>query len=196
MPQFARPACPGAHPGESVLSALPVDPVNPGREMSLADLPQFLLPGILPPATRRAWLDAATASAKAREFTRQVLRSWGLMALAEDATIVVSELVTNALRHGSRSTGDAALDGVELVLCRRADLLVCAVADAATEPPLLMDPDPAAETGRGLRVVEALSASWGWTRLTAQCKAVWAMLRVPAPEAESSRDRALVLAAG
>jgi anti-sigma regulatory factor (Ser/Thr protein kinase) len=164
--------------------------------MSLAGLPQFLLPGILPPTTRRAWLEAATASAKAREFTRHVLSSWGLMVLAEDATIVVSELVTNALRHGSRSAGDAALDGVELVLCRRADLVACAVADAGTESPLLMAPDPAAETGRGLHVVQALSVSWGWTRLTGQCKAVWAMLRVPSPEAGNSRDRALALAAG
>lgn len=196
MPQLAHPACPGAHSGEQALPALPADPADAGHEMSLAGLPQFLLPGILPPTTRRAWLDAPTASAMAREFTRNVLRSWGLMALAEDATIVVSELVTNALRHGCRSAGDAALDGIELILCRRADLVACAVADSGTEPPLLMAPDPVAETGRGLHVVEALSASWGWTRLTGQCKAVWATLRVPSPEAEDSRERTLALAVG
>jgi len=197
MPQLAQPAGPGAHSGESALSAPPADPADDGSpEISLADLPQFLLPGILPPATRRAWLDAGTASAKAREFTRHVLRSWGLMVLAEDATIVVSELVTNALRHGCRSASDVARDGIELVLCRRADLVACAVADAGTEPPLLMAPDPAAETGRGLHVVEALSACWGWTRLTGQCKAVWATLRVPHPPAERSRSDTPALAAG
>jgi anti-sigma regulatory factor (Ser/Thr protein kinase) len=164
--------------------------------MSLAGLPQFLLPGILPPTVRRAWLDADAAAAKAREFTRHVLRSWGLLMLAEDATIVVSELVTNALRHGARGTGDVAIDGIELVLCRRAGLIACAVADPGTEPPLLMTPDPAAETGRGLRVVQALSADWGWTRLSGHCKAVWAILRVPCAEPGITSQRTPVLAAG
>lgn len=168
MAQLVHPALPGT-------PALPAEPA----EMSLAGLPQFLLPGLPPPTVCRAWLEAGAASAKAREFTRHVLHSWGLLELAEDATVVVSELVTNALRHGARGTGDAAADGIELILCRRAGLLACAVADPGAEPPLLMPPDPAAETGRGLHVVQALSAAWGWTRLSGQCKAVWAMLRVP-----------------
>ena len=36
-----------------------------------------------------------------------------------------------------------------------------------------------AEAGRGLQVVEALSAAWGWTRLTGRRKAVWAALPLP-----------------
>jgi anti-sigma regulatory factor (Ser/Thr protein kinase) len=154
--------------------------------MSLAGLPHLLLPGIMPPTCRKAWLDSGEASGQAREFTRHVLRSWGLLVLAEDATVVVSELVTNALRHGARGTSQAALDGIELVLCRRAGVIACVVADPGAEPPLLMAPDPVAETGRGLHVVEALSAAWGWTRLSGHCKAVWATLRIPGGQADGT----------
>jgi anti-sigma regulatory factor (Ser/Thr protein kinase) len=222
-PDFARPAAPALrHPRLPALAANPVHPalaagpaqspphglpatavpVTTARrpadgeeDLSLACLPQFLLPGSPPPTVRRAWLDAGMASAQAREFTRHVLLSWGLLVLCEDATIVVSELVTNALRHGARGTDDVGLDGIELVLCRRADLVACAVVDPGTEPPLLMAPDPAAETGRGLHVVEALSTAWGWTRLGGQRKAVWATLRVPYAETEGTRHSPSLLAA-
>jgi hypothetical protein len=191
MPQLAHPGLP-AHASPATTGRRPG---GVGQETSLAGLPQFLLPGSPPPTARRAWLDAGMASAKAREFTRHVLQSWGLAVLAEDATIVVSELVTNALRHGARGTGNAALDGIELVLCRRVCLVACAVADPSAEPPLLVAADPAAETGRGLHVVEALSAAWGWTRLCGDGKAVWATLRVPSVEAGGSCDETPGLAA-
>ncbi len=195
MPQLTedahtgRPAWPAGRSGESFDDSgdashgaavrMVRDPACAGHEMSLTSLPHFLLPGIPPPTARRAWLDSAGASAKAREFTRHVLQSWGLATLSEDATVVVSELVSNALRHGARGTGEADLDGIDLVLCSRAGLIACAVADPGAEPPLLMTPDLTAETGRGLHVVQALSAAWGWTRLCGQFKAVWATMPVP-----------------
>src|SRR5215472_9904383 len=71
-----------------------------------------------------------TASGAARDFTRQILGSWGLLVLAEDAAVIVSELVTNALCHGIRDMDGPARDGpvrdgpahdrVELILLRRA----------------------------------------------------------------------------
>jgi anti-sigma regulatory factor (Ser/Thr protein kinase) len=124
-------------------------------------------------------LDAGLASRKAREFTGQILRGWGLSAMTDDAAVIVSELVTNALRHGCASLS-AMLDGqVELILWRRADQVVCAVTDSGPGTPVLASPDPFAEAGRGLLVIEALSANWGWTRLGGCRKAVWAALSVP-----------------
>ena len=40
-------------------------------------------------------------------------------------------------------------------------------------------PDPSAEAGRGLHVIEALATAWGWARLDVHKKAVWATLSVP-----------------
>lgn len=179
MPQFAHAAYAGAQTGAAEARAGRRQPADLGQEVSLARLPQLLLPGGQPPVTRRASLDAVLAAARARRFTRVVLQNWGLAMLAEDAAIVVSELVGNALRHGSERAGDHEPDVIELVVCRQADLVACAVADPGTQPPLLMPADPAAETGRGLHVIQALSSSWGWTRLDGQRKAVWALLRAP-----------------
>lgn len=126
----------------------------------------------------------ATASGAARDFTRQILGSWGLLVLAEDAAVVVSELVTNALRHGVHDANAPARDGcghdrVELILLRRAGEMVCAVTDPGAGHPVMGTPDPTAEAGRGLHVIEALAATWGWTRLDAHKKAVWATLSAP-----------------
>jgi anti-sigma regulatory factor (Ser/Thr protein kinase) len=151
--------------------------------------PGLLLPGALVPAAR--WVcrrivscpvDTGLASKAAREFTAQVLHGWGLLALAEDAAVIVSELVTNAVRHGGRSA--AVPDPVELILWRQSGQVVCAVTDPGADPPVLTQPDPFAEAGRGLHVVEALSATWGWTRLSGRRKAVWAALPLPGAEAE------------
>src|SRR5215470_10872645 len=49
----------------------------------------------------------ATASGAARDFTFQILGSWGLLVIEEDAAVIVSELVTNALCHGVRDTNGA-----------------------------------------------------------------------------------------
>jgi len=126
----------------------------------------------------------ATASGAARDFTRQILGSWGLLVLAEDAAVIVSELVTNALCHGVRDTNGPARDGpaqdrVELILLRRAGEMVCAVTDPGAGHPVLRTPEPTAEAGRGLYVIECLAATWGWTRLDAHMKAVWATLSIP-----------------
>jgi hypothetical protein len=98
--------------------------------------------------------------------------------LADDAAVIVSELVTNALRHGVRDTNGPGHDRVELILLRRPGHMLCAVTDPGAEPPVLAPPDLCAEAGRGLHVIEALAAAWGWTRLDARSKAVWAALSV------------------
>jgi anti-sigma regulatory factor (Ser/Thr protein kinase) len=162
-------------------------------------LPERLLPGALPrnglqpgtPLPAARWVcrqvvsspvEAGLACRGAREFAGQTLGGWGLLALAEDTTVIVSELVTNALVHGCDLS--AAMSGqVELFLWCQAGQMVCAVTDPGPAPPVLVSPDLLAEAGRGLQVVQALSATWGWTRLGGCRKAVWAALRVPGAEA-------------
>lgn len=147
--------------------------------------PTALWPGALHPAARWACrpvassdVDAGRECRGAREFTGQTLRGWDLPMLAEDAAVIVSELVTNALLHGC-GLSTATAGHVELILWRQDGQMVCAVTDPGPEPPVLVSPDPLAEAGRGLQVVEALSAAWGWTRLGGCRKAVWAALAVP-----------------
>jgi anti-sigma regulatory factor (Ser/Thr protein kinase) len=130
-------------------------------------------------------LDAcATASGAAREFTRHILGSWGLLTLAEDAAVIVSELVTNAVRHGVRDASGPAGDRsahqrVELILLRRPGHMICLVTDPGEKPPVPATARPSDVAGRGLQVIKALAATWGWMPLGACQKAVWAALTVP-----------------
>jgi anti-sigma regulatory factor (Ser/Thr protein kinase) len=166
-------------------------PVRPGsRRLGQRPMPtgppDRIMPDALLPAAR--WvcdqitsspLDAGLASRAAREFTGQLLRGWDLLALAEDAAVIVSELVTNALRHGVRDLSGVAAAHVELIWWLRAAEITCMVTDPGAAPPVMAPPDPLAETGRGLHVVDALSGTWGWTWLGGCRKAVWATLPVP-----------------
>lgn len=124
-------------------------------------------------------LHASTTSPRvARDFAVATLRRWRLGALCEDAAVIVSELVTNAVRHG-RPLGGGAEPLVRLTLARQGGLLVCIVADACVGEPSMRDSDDDCENGRGLYVVEALSRIWGWTPLPGSGKAVWAALTIP-----------------
>ena len=135
--------------------------------------------------------DLGLAAKAAREFSAQTLRGWGLPVLADDAAVIVSELVSNAIRHGvgGRNSSGAAYDRIELILWRRSGQIICAVTDPGTGTPALANPDPLAEQGRGLHVVEALAATWGWTRLGDCRKAVWAALPAPGCRARPGGGR-------
>lgn len=115
-------------------------------------------------------LPAVPESARsARRFARTVLAQWGLPALAEDLDLVVSELITNALLH-ARSNRQG---GIRLDLVRRGLSLVCRVSDGSTLPPTPEQAAETAESGRGLLLVQAVSASWGWS-YEPHGKVVWA----------------------
>jgi anti-sigma regulatory factor (Ser/Thr protein kinase) len=123
----------------------------------------------------------------AREFTKSALRRWELNEQFDDVALVVSELVTNALRHAlPRGSNGAPDPPVRLHLMHWTSRLVCAVRDPSDECPVPRDtspgdPDFAAECGRGLHLVEAVSDSWGWHPLagTLRGKVVWALFRLP-----------------
>jgi hypothetical protein len=131
---------------------------------------------------------------RARDFTRSTLTGWRMPERFDAVALVVSELVTNALRHGAgvRSAADGAgiattgqgADGgavvpaevvLELMRCQRR--LICAVRDPSAAEPRVGRPDGAAESGRGLHLVECFSDDWGWRPLTGSRpgKVVWAV---------------------
>lgn len=135
----------------------------------------------------RFTLPAEPGSAKqARDFTAGTLRRWGMPELCPDALVVISELVTNAVRH-ARPPEPAALNGrrpFEIILLGGPRRLLCAVTDPCERSPVLQEPGYGAENGRGLHVVASLSDSWGWLPLGTGGKAVWAALRRPVPVPE------------
>ena len=101
-------------------------------------------------------LDGAVPSA--RLHARHILREWGQAALADDAELVVSELVTNGVQ-ASRAMTHAA---IRLWLVSDRTQVVICVWDACPQPPVRMDAAEEAENGRGLLLVEAVSTQWGW----------------------------------
>ncbi len=107
-----------------------------------------------------------------------VLWAWRLGPMADAAVTVVSELVTNAVLYGSGpQAGQAEAEHVGLTLRHTRDELTVIVTDGNTSPPAHpATPGPYAESGRGLRVVDALADQWGWTSLGVAAKAVWATI--------------------
>ncbi|NLU66580.1 SpoIIE family protein phosphatase [Streptomyces sp. HNM0574] len=107
--------------------------------------------------------------ARAREHAREQLGAWDLDGLADTTELLVSELVTNALRHGE---GDIR---VRLLLDRT---LVCEVWDGGLVQPRRRRAHDTDEGGRGLQLVGLLSMGWG-SRRTPKGKTVWFELALP-----------------
>ncbi|MEU6082430.1 SpoIIE family protein phosphatase [Streptomyces sp. NPDC047108] len=101
--------------------------------------------------------------AKARELASARLREWGLEELAFTTELVVSELVTNAIRH--------AAPPVLLRLIRDRTLL-CEVSDGGHTSPHLRHSASDDEGGRGLFIVAQMVRRWG-TRYTPSGKTIW-----------------------
>ena len=117
----------------------------------------------------------------ARHHARQVLWEAGLKDLIEPVELVVSEIVTNAIAACDNlgSTPEARRDAgpsVRLWLAViEADVLVM-VWDASPSGPQRQTPEPDAESGRGLLLVDAVSAAWGSFELAGEPgKVVWAL---------------------
>jgi anti-sigma regulatory factor (Ser/Thr protein kinase) len=106
---------------------------------------------------------------RARRLVRRQLAAWGLEEAAESAELLVSEIVTNAVRHGQTHT-DSRRGALRLV---RGDGLLCEVTDDDGHAlPALTSAGPDDEAGRGLAVVSSVAREWGANR-TGEGKTVW-----------------------
>ncbi|TJZ57323.1 GAF domain-containing protein [Streptomyces piniterrae] len=114
--------------------------------------------------------DPALVSGVRAAVTRQ-LAAWGLDELAFATELLLSELVTNAIRYG---TGPIR---VRLLYDRT---LICEVSDTSNTAPHLRYAATTDEGGRGLFLVAQLSQAWG-TRYTADGKVIWAECALEVP---------------
>jgi anti-sigma regulatory factor (Ser/Thr protein kinase) len=131
--------------------------------------------GRLPRIATRTPAEGAGSVRAARDFTLATLRRWDAAERGEDIAIVVSELLTNALRHALPALGDARpRRSIRLGLLQPGPHVLCAVADRSRATPVPLTPDPLAESGRGLHIICALSDRWGYTILGDTGKVVWA----------------------
>lgn len=109
----------------------------------------------------------------ARAVVRGQLHGWDLDSVADLAALLVSELVTNSLRHATGPIGVRLLRPAAL-----GDALRVEVSDPLPDPPRERVAHAEDESGRGLQLVAGSSRRWG-TRPGAQGKTVWFELAVP-----------------
>lgn len=125
-----------------------------------------------PTGEEHCWLpNSRRAPGFARRLLRELLdRVEGGQRFLEDGELVLSELVTNALEHGTR---DDRLIWMGLrVNCSE---LYIAVEDSCTDAPRLCC-DGSAESGRGLVLVQQLSLAWGFGPRDGVGKRVWSVV--------------------
>ncbi|RKN47046.1 SpoIIE family protein phosphatase [Streptomyces hoynatensis] len=150
-----------------------VGEVRPRTEERLSDDLALLVArlGGLPGDRVASWTFTAERQIvrRARRGVRETLRAWDLPELVDRAELLVSELVTNAVRH--------ARGPIEVRLVRGRSLLV-EVTDPVPEPPRERRVTAEDEGGRGLHLVARQSRRWG-TRNRPVGKTVWCELDLP-----------------
>ena len=110
-----------------------------------------------------------TSARRARVLIRRPLRQWGLAELIPTTELLVSELVTNAVRYAQGKIG------LRLIL---EGGLVCEVLDDSAALPRIRHPGDEDERGRGLQVVSQVAQRWG-ARRTLSGKVVWCEQPLP-----------------
>ncbi|MFE9390362.1 SpoIIE family protein phosphatase [Streptomyces sp. NPDC006784] len=106
----------------------------------------------------------AAAVGEARSDVLGQLASWGLDETAFTTELIISELVTNAVRYGGGP--------VSLRLIRAPHALICEVSDASNTQPRLRRAEETDEGGRGLWLVAQMATRWG-SRYRAKGKTIW-----------------------
>jgi len=114
----------------------------------------------------------------ARFHVRAALGFHELDQYADDAAIITSELVTNVIQHVCGDGTETV--GVTLARTSNPEAVTVIVSDSSPEGPAIREASADSERGRGLQIVEALSAQWGWHPEYGG-KAVFAILAREAP---------------
>ncbi|MFF4506710.1 SpoIIE family protein phosphatase [Streptomyces sp. NPDC001401] len=176
-----------AHPGQTpeqacqaVLDALLPD--RPGDDIALLVAQTRLLD-----PDRVAYWDVPNdpaALGPVRAACARRLESWGLDEIAFNTELILSELVTNAIRYGS--------DPIRLRLLYDRDSLICEVADGSSTSPHLRRAATTDEGGRGLFLVAHYARRWG-TRYTSRGKVIWSEQSLDAAPAELDESMADLL---
>lgn len=124
-------------------------------------------------------LEPSTANIKqARTFVADHLEGQDDQLVA-DATLMVSELVTNAIRHGS---GPCVLTLELTMVAMRVD-----VRDAGTATPMMRSPSPDDAFGRGLVIVSELADDWGIDAMPGIGNNVWFSMRLGGTQVARTR---------
>jgi anti-sigma regulatory factor (Ser/Thr protein kinase) len=111
-----------------------------------------------------------TAGRAARGFLTRTLLDWRSNTAIETGCLIISELVTNAVRHSATD--------IEVAIGKHERLLRIAVHDHTRSLPQTLHPVPTRTGGRGIAVVEALSRSFGVLTTANPGKVVWAVLDI------------------
>ena len=173
---------PGKDPSMSSLATGPHSGAGPAFRPDEADRGVPLPPGW----SLRSCMDLGalpSAVPCARLHARQVLWEWGLESLAETAELILSEILTNAVNASATAAGghrgEQHEEGLPFVwFCLASDRrsVLVQVWDDSPGRPARQDEETEAENGRGLLLVEHLSAQWGTYVPQESCgKVVWAM---------------------
>ncbi|MDX3458229.1 SpoIIE family protein phosphatase [Streptomyces sp. ME02-8801-2C] len=141
-----------------------LDMLGPGDRDDDIALLAARFDGIAPSDVAYWYLDPEDAApGRARRLARRALSRWGLEDLTDSVELLVSEVVTNAVRYASKP--------ITLRLLRT-DVLRCEVGDDVPQLPRLRQARATDEGGRGLYLVNRLARRWGATRLSTG-KVVW-----------------------
>ena len=133
-----------------------------------------------PPSLERVWPPEPVSVSHTRRFLRETLDLWSLQAVGDAAAVVLSELATNAVLH-------ARTDFTVRLSQPGKHALHLSVTDGSTRLPRWSE-DLHGPGGRGLRLIDALSADWGAMLNGMEGKTVWALV---SPDAgDDVRERA------
>jgi PAS domain S-box-containing protein len=134
--------------------------------MRIPDGPLSAVARTLDPEPRSAGL--------ARVTVRDTLARWGHEDLTDIACLLVTEILTNAIRHARYP--------IEMHLCQAASEIIVEITDDSAQQPQRRLPDEHDEDGRGLLLVDALATGWG-SRPASLGKTVWFTLASSPPAA-------------
>ncbi|MCH0539091.1 ATP-binding protein [Streptomyces sp. MUM 203J] len=123
----------------------------------------------------RRWSRGPRCVGRARAELSSTLADWNLVTISDSALLVLSELLTNAVRH-ARVRGRE----IETRFVRLAQGVRIEVHDASSVCPVRVAPSEDLFSGRGLLIVDALSGRWGVSDRRGPGKAVWAELHAQA----------------